>query len=55
MEEKEIIDNFKKGKIPFPWIRNRIENPKELFINLQEYIPEIIDKPYTYKYILIKK
>ena len=54
MEEKEIIDNFKKGKIPFPWIRNRIENPKELFINLQEYIPEIIDKPFTYKYIVLK-
>ena len=53
--EIEIIDNFKKGKIPFPWIRNRIKNPKELFINLQNYIPEIIiDKPFTYKYIVLK-
>ena len=48
------IEDFKNGKIPFPWIRNRIENPTELFMNLRNYIPEISDKPFSYKYIAWK-
>ena len=47
-------EQFKNGKIPFPWIRDRIQNPKELFMNLRNYIPEIIDKPFNYKYIVWK-
>jgi len=47
-------EKFKNGQIPFPWIRNRIKNPKELFMNLRNYIPEIIDKPFSYKYIVWK-
>jgi hypothetical protein len=35
-------------------MRERINNPRELFINLQNYIPEIIEKPFTYKYIVWK-
>jgi hypothetical protein len=57
MAEGEDIFNeemFKTGKISFPWIRNRIENPTELFMNLRNYIPEIIDKPFSYKYIVWK-
>lgn len=54
IESEEIIKDFKNGKIEFPWIRNRMENPKELFINLQNYIPLINEEPFTYKYILFK-
>jgi hypothetical protein len=53
-DSEEIIKDFKNGKIEFPWIRNRMENPKELFINLQHYIPLINEEPFTYKYILFK-
>ena len=52
---EKIIEEFKNGKIqPFPWIRERIENPKELFMNLQNYIPEISEKSFSYKYIVWK-
>ena len=53
-EETKIIQDFKNGKIQFPWMRERINNPIELFINLQNYIPEIIEKPFIYKYIVWK-
>ena len=54
-EDKEIIEEFQNGKIRFPWMRDRMmENPRELFNNLQKYIPEISDKPFTYKYIVWK-
>ena len=48
------IEDFKNSKIPFPWIRNRIENPIELFMNLRNYIPEISDKSFNYKNIVWK-
>lgn len=51
---EKIIEEFKNCKIPFPWIRERIENPKELFMNLQNYIPEISEKSFSYKYIVWK-
>lgn len=52
--EIEIINDFRNGRIVFPWIRERIENPRELFNNLQNYIPEIKETPFTYKYLLWK-
>jgi DNA modification methylase len=53
-KEETIIKEFQNGKIGFPWMRERIENPRELFNNLQRYIPEIMEKPFTYKYIVWK-
>lgn len=52
--EENIIDDFRNGKILFPWIRHRIENPRELFINLQNYVPVLIDNPFIYKNIVWK-
>lgn len=40
--------------IPFPLIRDEIENPKELFENLINYTTTISNKAYSYKYIYWK-
>ena len=54
-EEETLIIEFKKGNLSFPWLRERINNPRELFQHLQNYIPEIQeDKPFMYKYIVWK-
>jgi hypothetical protein len=54
-EENTInIEKFNNGKIRFPWMRERIKNPMELFTNLRNYVPEIIEKPFHYKYIVWK-
>jgi hypothetical protein len=53
--EETLIIEFKKGNLSFPWLRERIENPRELFKNIQNYIPEIQEeKPFIYKYIVWK-
>lgn len=54
-EEETLIIEFKKGNLSFPWLRERMNNPRELFQHLQNYIPEIKeDKPFMYKYIVWK-
>jgi len=53
-KEKKIIQDFKNKRLPFPWIRNRIDNPRELFYNLQNYVPVIVNNSFTYRYILWK-
>ena len=52
----EILESIYKKKefSTFPLLRDRLENPYELFDHLQKYIPKIIQKPIQYKYILWK-
>jgi hypothetical protein len=51
MESLSFIEN---EKIPFPLLRDRLQNPYELFENLQKYIPKTIRKCINYKFILWK-
>jgi hypothetical protein len=56
----ELLESiYKKKEVSvsvstFPLLRDRLENPYELFDNLQKYIPKITQKPIQYKYILWK-
>ena len=54
--KKEVFDIpiIQMESFPFPLLRERLENPYQLFDNLQNYIPKITHNPIQYKYILWK-
>lgn len=53
--KKETLESiYKKDAFSFPLLRERLENPYQLFNNLKKYIPKIIHNSIQYKYILWK-
>jgi hypothetical protein len=51
---RKRIDDINKESEKFPLLRERLDNPYNLFENLKRYIPKITQKEIQYKYILWK-